>query len=74
MTGNKKNDGTSASDNSGWFKVDNFQLKRVSKNTENTAITSLTFKKNDNNLYNVIGQKIITPQNIYIVNGRKYLR
>lgn len=74
MTGNKKNDGTSASDNSGWFKVDNFQLKRVSKNTENTAITSLTFKKNDNNLYNVIGQKIITLQNIYIVNGRKYLR
>ena len=29
-TGNKKNDGTTATDNAGWFKVDYFRIERVS--------------------------------------------
>ena len=29
-TGNRRNDGTTATDNAGWFKVDNFRIEKVS--------------------------------------------
>ena len=44
-TGNKKNDGSTATDNSGWFKVDYFRINRVSDMPDQAVEEDLTLTK-----------------------------
>ena len=41
-TGNRKNDGTTASDNAGWFKVDFFRIHRVGGNPDPNPVPDTT--------------------------------
>ena len=54
-TSNRKNDGSSASDNAGWFKVDYFHIERVSEEpkpvTENLKLTEKLITNYDFELY-----------------------
>jgi len=40
LSGNMKSDGTVATDNSGWFKVDNFRIEKKTIQTE-TSLSSI---------------------------------
>ena len=59
-TSNKKNDGSNASDNAGWFKVDYFRIQRVSEvppsAEEDLALTERVLKNYDFELYESNGQ------------------
>ena len=54
-TGNKKNDGTHATDNSGWFKVDNFRIDRLdaapNMTEEDLTLTEQVLVNHDFELY-----------------------
>ena len=58
-TGNKKNDGTTATDNSGWFKVDYFRINRVSampdQKEEDLTLTKQLLTNYDFELYDSAG-------------------
>ena len=56
-TGNKKNDGSTATDNAGWFKVDYFRIDRVSgmpdpKTEEDLTLTEQVIENYDFELWN----------------------
>ena len=59
---NRKNDGTSATDNAGWFKVDYFRIERVSEvpqtNGEDHELTERVLKNYDFEYYESNGQVI----------------
>ena len=59
-SGNKKNDGTTATDNSGWFKVDYFRIERVSEVppqvAEDLTLTKKVIKNYDFELYESNGE------------------
>lgn len=75
-TSNRKNDGTSAQGNdpTGWFKVDNFRIERISLPT---GIASPISAQKTSTLYNLQGQAIppshALPKGIYIKNGKKFI-
>lgn len=59
-TSNRRNDGTKASDNAGWFKVDYFRIHRVSEipavQEEDLTLTERVIKNYDFELYESNGQ------------------
>jgi hypothetical protein len=58
---NLKSDGTSATDNSGWFKVDNFSMERKAEQTVTTMTT----------IENSLSTKVINTKNGVCVNVNK---
>lgn len=78
-TGNKKNNGTTATDNSGWFKVDFFRIHKLENSDIETPVVETVNDNVATGIYNLHGQLISTDasdtsrlsKGIYIVNGKK---
>lgn len=76
-TGNRKNNGTVATDNAGWFKVDFFRIHRLSSSGVTDVATPDTPCKKG--VYNLFGQKLcdelsdgaVLSPGFYIVDGKK---
>ncbi len=77
-TGNKKNNGSVATDNAGWFKVDYFRIHKVGgAGVDEVRETAPVCRQSG--IYNLFGQFVSAdagdvgslPKGIYIVNGEK---
>ena len=70
-TSNRKNDGTSATDNAGWFKVDYFRIEKIETNKVRATAMS---NSADANWYSLNGQRLSPRQQgpgVYVTYGRK---
>lgn len=74
-TGNKRNDGSTATDNCGWFKVDYFRITPIE--TSNIT-TSTNTKRHDHHLYALNGRKYSSDSHltkgIYIQDAKKMIK
>ncbi len=78
-TGNRKNNGTTATDNAGWFKVDFFRIHRLSQSGVDRLPGASDEAPRSTGIYNLHGQQIspdssaaaTLPAGIYIIDGRK---
>jgi hypothetical protein len=76
---NRKSDGTAATDNSGWFKVDYFRLQHVENPADAVvAPTSASVRSAGSGVYDIGGRRVARSLNgsalrrgVYIFNGKK---
>ena len=66
-TGNRRNNGQTATDNAGWFKVDNFRVYKE----ETTGIRNVNLNDNGNDNANNRSSLISHPSSVYDLQGRK---
>ena len=77
-TGNRKNNGTVATDNAGWFKVDFFRINKVTTDGITSPVATGT-DSNAKGVYTIDGRRLSTsaddmsslPKGVYIVDGKK---
>lgn len=71
-SGNRRNNGTHSTDNSGWFKVDNFRIYKA----KTTGVGSEKFKVNNEKpapTYDLQGRGYAQGK-VYIRNGKKFIK
>lgn len=74
-TGNRKNNGQTATDNSGWFKVDFFRIHKL-RDAEEDAIVEISADATAAlpGIYNLQGRRLAAPEKgLNIINGKKVL-
>ena len=73
-TGNRKNNGTTATDNAGWFKVDFFRIHRLDTPTGIVPVAAAPSTAAAGSTYNIAGQRVAaTSKGLLIRHGRKFV-
>ena len=73
-TGNRKNNGTTATDNAGWFKVDFFRIHRLDTPTGIAPVAAAPSTAAAGSTYNIAGQRVAaTSKGLLIRHGRKFV-
>ena len=68
-TSNRHGDGTTATNNDGWFKVDDFRLERVD-DANSIRNLSASLSAQDRNVYSLSGMRLSSPtKGLHIMNG-----